>query len=446
MDTATAAPEGNPEEAAVGGPPSIGVPRIPVRSGATRPPSPVPSVDVPPLGEETESPVDRPMDTNVNVDVGVAGVGAVGVGPGGPGPAPEATTGAEGPGPFALAFPPGVASKLGWYVYLLVDPRSGRPFYVGRGHGDRCFRHVLLARALRAAGAEPAARARRAPPVGSDPPSERDRDPHEAPGREVPVLERINEVEAAAGPVRVEILRHGLDADQARLVEVAAHDALGLQLDPKLASQRQSASELGVRLAKRAKFKRDHQVVLLQVGGQGAEADYEKVRHGWRIGRRWTDPGSPRSPRWAVIVAGEMVVAVYGIESWEPTPVHGRSGRDAPTAAATAAATAGGVVTAPARATARAGARSSSRYSFVGVRDEELERRYVGRSVASYLDAEAATASNATTATATATSAEATTPAAGPAGAPAPPASSGVAVLNQVIYVWCGPRWESAPR
>jgi hypothetical protein len=244
------------------------------------------------------------------------------------------------------------------------------------------------------------------------------------------VLDRINEVESAAGPVRVEILRHGLDADQARLVEVAAHDALGLQLDPKLASQRQPASELGLRLAKRAKIKRDHPVVLLQVGAAGADAGYELVRHGWRIGRRWTDPGSPRSPRWAVIVAGEMVVAVYGIEAWEPTPVPGRPGRDGASAAP-----ADGVATATARA--RAVARSSSRHSFIGVRDEELERRYVGRSVAAYLDAEAATAAS--------VAPDATAPVAGRAGAAAPGAPPGVGALNQVTFVWCGPRWAGAP-
>jgi hypothetical protein len=335
---------------------------------------------------------------------------------------PEATAGADGPGPFALAFPPGVAAKLGWYVYLLVDPGSGRPFYVGRGHGDRCFRHVL------------SARAGRAPSVGADPRSEEDGGPDDAPGRGFPLLDRINEVEASAGPVRVEILRHGLDADQARLVEVAAHDALGLHLDPKLASQRQSASELGVRLAKRAKFKHEHPVVLLQVGGPGADADYEQVRHGWRIGRRWTDPRSPRSPRWAVIVTGEMVVAVYRVEAWEPTPVRGRMGGVGATTAA---------IRPTVRATAWATARSSSRHSFIGVRDEELEGRYVGRSAASYLDAGAA-ARIATDASAAGDAA--TAAASGPAGARAVAVPSGVGVLNPVTFVGCGPGWEGGPR
>jgi hypothetical protein len=37
---------------------------------------------------------------------------------------------------------PGVEEKLGFYVYLLVDPRDGSVFYVGKGTGGRCFAHV----------------------------------------------------------------------------------------------------------------------------------------------------------------------------------------------------------------------------------------------------------------------------------------------------------------
>lgn len=43
------------------------------------------------------------------------------------------------------AFPPGVADKLGTYVYRLIDPRNGETFYVGKGKGDRVFAHVRAA-------------------------------------------------------------------------------------------------------------------------------------------------------------------------------------------------------------------------------------------------------------------------------------------------------------
>lgn len=39
-------------------------------------------------------------------------------------------------------FPPEIFKALGWYVYRLIDPRSGHTFYVGKGRGDRIFDHV----------------------------------------------------------------------------------------------------------------------------------------------------------------------------------------------------------------------------------------------------------------------------------------------------------------
>lgn len=38
-----------------------------------------------------------------------------------------------------------VSELLGLYVYLLVDPRDGRPFYVGKGRGVRMMTHGLEA-------------------------------------------------------------------------------------------------------------------------------------------------------------------------------------------------------------------------------------------------------------------------------------------------------------
>ena len=112
-----------------------------------------------------------------------------------------------------------------------------------------------------------------------------------------------------------------------------------------------------------------------------------------------------------MIVAGEMVVAVYRIEAWEPTPLESRAGRTGSDGTAGRVATAGsGPSTGPTVA-----ARSTYRHSFVGSGTETSNERYVGRSVAAYL------------------------------GAGSPLSATGAAVAvgapHQIAYVWCGPHW-----
>ena len=43
-------------------------------------------------------------------------------------------------------FPAEMVARLGVYVYALVDPTDGRPFYIGKGRGNRVFQHVWSAK------------------------------------------------------------------------------------------------------------------------------------------------------------------------------------------------------------------------------------------------------------------------------------------------------------
>lgn len=292
--------------------------------GGPRPARRVPALPDAPAGETVGATPDPPATPRPDParprsvpDAGLAGGGAGGDGA-------EASSADRTAG---TRLPPGVASALATYVYLLVDPAVGRPFYVGRGRKDRCFRHVEAAR------------------------SGGDGDP---PGA-FRALDRIRAVEAAGRTVRIEILRHGLTTKQAALVEAATVDALGLAQVTKAGTQRAPASAVVAGLAERARIKRAHRIVLLRPGGPGTDTSYESVRHGWQIGRRWTDPASHRAPGWAAVVVGDLVEAVYRIEAWEPTRPAG------PRPPVT------------------------DRFSFRGDRDPALEARYTGRSVAGYL-------------------------------------------------------------
>jgi hypothetical protein len=175
------------------------------------------------------------------------------------------------------------------------------------------------------------------------------------------MLERIREIESGGRTVRVDILRYGMSPTEALTVEAAVHEALGLPAEPKLGSQRQTATALNSLLAKQAKFKRTHQVVLLRIGGAGSDPSYDSARHGWPIGRRWTDLDSRSSPQWAAVVVADLVAGVYRIHRWEQDRAHGCRHRPGDAVPPT-----------------------DEQFSFVGTPDPELEERYVGRTVAAY--------------------------------------------------------------
>jgi hypothetical protein len=318
-------------------------------------------------------------------------------------------------------FAPGIGEKLRSYVYLLVDPRTGRAFFAGRGRNDRCFRHVQAARVDQetATITEGARASRPTDAVGSEPGANGSDSGKDKQGsRAFPVLDRIREIEASGRSVRIDILRYGLNPDEARLVEATTRDALGLRVGSRdrsggaastgtrraLPNQRTEAAALNTLLAKPAKIKRSHRVVLLRLaksfGPATSDAQLEDaVRSPWKIGRRWTDPQSQRSPQWAFVVVDDVVRAVYRIDGWK---------QDVPTSSIYSSSSQPSS-SQPFSTQASSSPPSSSqpaRWILAGERDPELERKYRGRNVSAYL-------------------------------------SSGS--QNPVTYVWCGPHWVNNP-
>lgn len=95
------------------------------------------------------------------------------------------------------SLPPEVGERIGpYYVYVLIDPRDRRIFYVGKGTGDRLLAHGRLA------------------DLAGDP------------GQSAK-LRRIKDIRAAGLEPIIEVVRHGLDEEKdAFLIEAALIDCL----------------------------------------------------------------------------------------------------------------------------------------------------------------------------------------------------------------------------
>jgi hypothetical protein len=235
-----------------------------------------------------------------------------------------------------------VAEKLHFYVYLLIDPRNEKPFYVGKGSGDRCFGHLDEARK-----------------------TEKDS------SRDYPKLKKIREIEKD-GQVRIDLLRWGLEGQEgeqtAYAIEAAAIDLLRLDIDNRASGLargkgRISAEEVDITLgATPANFDPKHRLMLVRVArqfrvGMDEEALYVATRQWWRIGADRMKLGSSRSPEWAMAVYKGVVRAVYRIERWRP----------------------------PSAKQIAAEPQLKGRWAFTGKLDSEMTERYAGSDVSAKL-------------------------------------------------------------
>ena len=132
-----------------------------------------------------------------------------------------------------------VADELQAYVYMLVDPESGIPFYVGKGHGLRYAEH--LATALQ--------------PVNDEATAERSRK-----------LAAIDKILARGLEPEVWILRYGLKPSEYTAVEAASIDLLmSFAVRPRQESERGTPLGLREQLTNaRRENARGHGVTLLK--------------------------------------------------------------------------------------------------------------------------------------------------------------------------------------
>ena len=187
-------------------------------------------------------------------------------------------------------FPPGVAEKIGWYVYRLIDPRDGVTFYVGKGKGDRVFAH--------AAGLTDAMAERETGDLK---------------------LGRIREILIHGFPVTHVIHQHAIpDEEMAYRIETAVMDCF-----PGLANRAggHGASAYGGRHVEQIiveyaapELKALEPLIAIAVNRSYTERTlYEAVRGVWKI-----DPDRARRHRLALAVIEGIVRGVFIAESWAP--------------------------------------------------------------------------------------------------------------------------------
>lgn len=191
--------------------------------------------------------------------------------------------------------------KLNYYVYALIDPKSDKVFYVGKGKGNRIYAHVEASELIDV--------------------------------KEVAKIAKIREIRATGKEVKHVVIRHRLTEDQAFAVEAAMIDYVeSVQKLPltNLVSGHYT-TDAGIRTIEDIEIQYEskpavikHPLVLIRINqaykhGMDSKTLYEVTRKHWKM--------SPRVKKYhyACAVYLGIIREVYVVSRWyESTEVVGR--------------------------------------------------------------------------------------------------------------------------
>jgi len=223
-------------------------------------------------------------------------------------------------------FPQAVIDKIGYYVYLLKDPRNGQIFYVGKGTGNRVFAHVNAA---------------------INNPKETDK------------LERIRKIQESGREVHYDILRHGLTEKEAIEVEASMIDYIN---PSKLTNKnigfdstkrgRMTIPEIIATYSPQPIIIKEPVLLItprrLFERNMGAEDLYKITCGNWVISEK------RNKARYAFALRNGVVLQVYRIKQWKPAKARSLEQK------------------------------RQNRWRFIGEIAVDMEH-YIGKSVASYI-------------------------------------------------------------
>jgi hypothetical protein len=198
-------------------------------------------------------------------------------------------------------FSPYVIEQLGFYVYLLSDPRTGDVFYVGKGVGNRVFAHAADA-------------------LDDERASDK--------------LDRIRAIRSSGHQVGHELLRFGLDERTSFEVEAAAIELLGLEdltnvvAGHHIGARGRMSTDVATSLFEAPPVDEiTESVLLIRIPRMWhpamPAADLFEATHGWwRVGPR------REKADFAFAVSKGVIREVYRIRSWRPRCPDDRSWED----------------------------------------------------------------------------------------------------------------------